>query len=96
MAEPVVLLKDEGTDVNGERHLWFFCPGCQCSHAYTVPRWTWNGSFEKPTFHPSLLCNKDDPARRCHLWIKDGVIEFLNDQCHHVLRGKVPMEPFQW
>lgn len=49
--------------------------------------WTWNGSMDKPTFYPSLLCNQDDPASRCHSFVTDGKIEFLND-CHHGLRGQ--------
>lgn len=38
--------------------LMFFCPACQCGHAVWLQgptKWTWNGSFEKPTFAPSLL-----------------------------------------
>jgi len=40
--------------------LLFRCPGCKAVHGPSVgtgpgPRWTWNGSFDKPTFGPSLL-----------------------------------------
>ncbi len=40
--------------------LHFDCPGCGDVHAVSVgegdgPRWTWNGSLDKPTFMPSLL-----------------------------------------
>lgn len=35
--------------------LWFWCGGCQTHHAVTVPRWSWNGDLEKPTFRPSVL-----------------------------------------
>lgn len=74
---------------------WFHCPGCLNDHGFTVgeprrgpddPRWEFNGSFEKPSFTPSLLCNKDFPTSRCHSWVKDGKIRFLND-CWHKLAG---------
>lgn len=88
-------LQDEGVDANGQLHLWWFCPGCKCSHAYTVPRWTWNGSMYSPTFTPSLLCNQDDPKSRCHVFITDGIIDFLED-CYHELKGqKVPMQDWE-
>jgi hypothetical protein len=50
-------------------------------------RWTWNGSFDKPTFAPSLLCNKDYPESRCHSYVTDGRIIFQQD-CWHELRGQ--------
>lgn len=33
----------------------FLCPGCGYSHSITIPKWTWNNNYEKPTFSPSLL-----------------------------------------
>lgn len=78
----------------------FWCPGCKCGHGVATDRtnpaanWTFNGDMEKPTFSPSVLVDKDRPERRCHLYVRDGQIQFLND-CHHGLRGQsVPMEPF--
>lgn len=77
----------------GGRLYQFHCPGCNYGHAFEVTApvsdkgWTWNGSLEKPTFHPSLLVNADDPSTRCHLFLRDGVIEFLSD-CHHELAGQ--------
>ena len=77
-------------------HLFaFFCLGCQHEHAFRVggdrgdgrPRWTFNGSLDRPTFAPSLLCNADHPPSRCHLFLRDGKIEYLAD-CHHALASK--------
>lgn len=76
-----------GTDKNGQTLYMFECPGCGYSHGYYVPRWKWNNSFERPTFTPSLLCNGHDAKTRCHLFVEDGRIRFLND-CWHALRGK--------
>jgi hypothetical protein len=78
--------------------LAFHCPGCGHDHAFTVgpqndsegvprPRWDWNGSYELPTFTPSLLCNKDAPTNRCHLFVTDGRIQFQQD-CWHTLKGQ--------
>jgi len=70
---------------------WFWCPGCEYSHAFTVSPWTFNGDLEKPSFSPSLLCNAHHPPSRCHSWVKDGMIQFFGD-CHHKLAGKtVPL-----
>lgn len=40
--------------------LAFRCPGCGDMHVVPVgagagPRWGWNGSYERPTFTPSIL-----------------------------------------
>jgi hypothetical protein len=49
--------------------------------------WTFNGDLERPTFEPSLLCDQHDPAHRCHLFLRQGRIEYLSD-CHHALAGQ--------
>jgi hypothetical protein len=51
------------------------------------PVWTFNGDLERPTFEPSLLCDQHDPAHRCHLFLRQGRIEYLSD-CHHALAGQ--------
>ena len=36
----------------------FWCPGCKLTHSVRVltdRSWWWNGSFDKPTFTPSIL-----------------------------------------
>lgn len=72
---------------DGSHVYLFHCPGCKRNHPFTVPRWSWNGSMDKPTFSPSLLCFKDDAQRRCHSFVKDGKIQFLDD-CWHELKGQ--------
>jgi hypothetical protein len=71
--------------------VWIDCPGCGVSHAFTIKTpgfvpWTFNGNFDKPTFTPSLLCNKDYPESRCHSFVTDGRIQFLGD-CFHDLKN---------
>ena len=56
------------------------------------PRWGWNGSFDAPTFTPSLLTwwggeGTEMPLHRCHSFITDGKIQFLGD-CTHALAGQ--------
>jgi hypothetical protein len=68
----------------------FHCPGCEYGHGFHVggtEGWAWNGSLDAPTFTPSLLCNKDEPARRCHSYVTNGRIQFLAD-CFHALAGQ--------
>ena len=71
---------------NSEKVL-FHCPGCGCAHPFDLKRWAWNGSMDRPTFTPSLLCNQHDPASRCHSFVTDGRIQFLSD-CYHALAGQ--------
>lgn len=82
-----------GTPYHGPAEM-FHCPGCKYGHWFATGYggWTWNGDRDKPTVNPSIL--NSSPAPRCHLFIRDGQIQFLND-CEHELAGKtVPMEPF--
>lgn len=76
--------------------LLFWCPGCTRMHPVWVgpprngsgyPVWTWNRSMEKPTFTPSLLVYESKYDPRCHSFITDGRIQFLDD-CTHALKGQ--------
>ncbi|MEC7763399.1 MAG: DUF6527 family protein [Pseudomonadota bacterium] len=78
----------------------FKCPGCDYMHHVRVegvgrPMWTFNGDGDAPTFSPSILvtydgtdAGQDDaPPARCHSFVTDGRIRFLND-CTHALAGQ--------
>lgn len=73
----------------------FHCDGCGHAHMFYThnpggPQWTFvNNNMEKPTFRASLLVNKDHsaPGPRCHLFVTDGKIQYLND-CTHNLKGQ--------
>lgn len=82
--------------VDGGKSLMFFCPGCQYYHHFHIekgplwdgqPIWTWNGDMDKPTFSPSLGINMRMPEHRCHLFLREGKIQFLADS-HHSLAGQ--------
>lgn len=92
---------------NGERLLIFHCPGCNQAHPFRVrkadddPRpnvaiWSFNEDFEKPTFEPSLLVHSDMPDRRCHLFLRDGKIQYLGDCFHSLANQTVDMMEFDW
>jgi hypothetical protein len=94
---------------SGHRYM-HYCPGCKSLHAIDVggdravgPQWTFDGSMDSPTFHPSIrnFTTYDDdgnplPAGTdrtlCHYFIKNGHIEFCNDCGEHNLGGQtVPL-----
>lgn len=63
----------------------FWCPGCDGAHIVFLPRWSWNGNTERPTFSPSLLLTS--PGYCCHTITNDGIIQFCGD-CTHALAGQ--------
>lgn len=87
----VTLLEDSERELS-----WcFYCPGCRCGHFFRIRSqtpgdalWQWNNDVEQPTVKPSIAVFRDDPTRRCHLIITDGMIHYQQD-CHHNLRGCV-------
>ena len=75
----------------------FYCPGCKCSHLIDPKKW--NIDEDNNTISPSILVRgvknaENDPTPTvCHSFVRNGMIQYLND-CTHSLNGKtVPMEP---
>lgn len=82
-------------DVQGGKWYTFYCPGCKCSHHFT-DSWQFNQDYDKPTVSPSILVNQgraNPTAHICHIFIRGGKIEFLNDCTHHLAGQTVEMEP---
>ena len=77
--------------------LMWVCVGCGDAHACQVrgtrqnALWTWNDSLSAPTLAPSVL--KMAPGKRCHSFVRDGVVEFLSDCAHPLAGQKVRMLP---
>lgn len=84
-----------------DKHYAFWCEGCDESHQFT-DQWEFNHDFDKPTLNPSYLTWNDpnpnvDPKNdpdgkyrngfRCHSFIRDGMIQYLDD-CTHALAGQ--------
>lgn len=77
----------------------FYCPGCKGHHGVWVDKpnpenghqWTFHGTFERPTFSPSIHIHfqnsKGEQQTICHSFVKDGKIEFLGD-CVHELKNQ--------
>lgn len=67
----------------------FYCPGCEMYHGIDK---TWQITFseEKPTVHPSVRVQYYNGKKdmTCHLFIKDGKIQYLMDSTHN-LAGKI-------
>ena len=88
-----------GKDAHGGKYVMFFCPGCQMYHSMRVERgpgrdhdlrWDWNEDVVKPTLSPSLGINMGTDMQ-CHLFVRDGKLEFLGDSRHHLSGQTVPM-----
>lgn len=75
--------------------LRFHCVGCNRDHyiqygASDGPNWRWNLDTEAPTFSPSVLVTYDgadagvggSPPSRCHSFVTDGLIRYLDDCTH--------------
>lgn len=79
--------------------VWIFqCPGCKYGHSVRIKGpgtcWTWNNDPNKPTVSPSLLVAPTDPDRRCHSFVTNGFIKFMDDSYHKLAGQVVPLPDF--
>lgn len=87
------------------------CPACKAPHYIRTQRsenrpdapcWDFNHDFQRPTFHPSILCywtTKDDKGKdvrktECHYFIVDGEIRFCGDNPHAFNGKTVPLPEY--
>ena len=92
MNTPLRLIDQRGSIL----HFVFWCPGCQTAHGIEDGKRTWNKSMDAPTFTPSYVVRSPPP--RCHSFITDGTIRYLDD-CEHALKGqtvKLPRINEEW
>lgn len=95
--------RDPASDAEG---LHFWCPGCNQAHAIRTKGpsvWGWNGDADRPTFTPSVLvtwlavpdANEEfkewRTERRCHSFVNDGRIMFLDDSTHELAGQEVDL-----
>lgn len=86
----------------GSMKLAYLCPGCRMSHELNLgpdkPNWQWDGNAEAPTLHPSVNINMAATVTSksfvCHSWVRNGMIEFLNDSTHALAGKTVPLVEF--
>jgi hypothetical protein len=73
-----------------------YCPACKRSHLFGT-EWKFNDDFDEPTFNPSLNIEAEGGRgpRRCHFFVRDGIIDYCGDSTH-AFRGKaIYMEDYQ-
>lgn len=72
----------------------FYCPACREQHTFDVREneWEFNGDWDNPSFSPSL--NLIPQGGRCHLFVKNGIIEYCGDCRHHLSGRNVPLVDF--
>lgn len=92
-----ILRKIQFTETNGNTATGyaFWCPGCEHGHlVYTKHsqlRWQFNGDLQKPTFEPSIKNTYPD-GRICHLFIRNGEIQYCKDSTHHLAGKTIKMK----
>ena len=93
-----LLRRAEVVDSEGahQYNQWFWwCPACDLAHSFADGEkgWTFNGDLERPTVQPSILTwsNGRDNAQGCHVFITDGMIQYLGDSFHTLAGQTVPM-----
>lgn len=97
-------IRRASSEKTGEEWWLFYCPGCQHNHSFRTsrgtetsgPQWTFNGDTYSPTFSPSLVYEAKDGRPRCHLFLRDGRIEFLSDCSHKLAGSTVPLPPWPY
>jgi hypothetical protein len=72
----------------------FYCPGCKTPHSFSVRFWEWNKNLETPTVRPSLL-TEGPSIGKCHLFITDGLIQFLGDSTHELANQTVDLPDWE-
>lgn len=76
--------------------LVFYCPGCRRYHWVQInpmskPSWRFNNDFVKPTVSPSIIVKNEAEETVCHLFIKAGNLEYMDDCAHDFKALVVPM-----
>ncbi len=77
----------------------FWCPGCKYAHHIDTTRWQFDGDMIKPTVTPSFLLKpgKAGELPRCHLFVRNGRIQYLRDSTHVLAGMTIDMVPVdQW
>jgi hypothetical protein len=85
----VVAKFHKSIDNEKETRYVFHCPGCGYAHGVKSrgpePVWIVTGLEEdKPSVTPSILATGE---KRCHSYVREGKIQFLDD-CDHTLAGQ--------
>lgn len=77
----------------GVEYLSFWCPACQGWHSVNSS-WSWNMSLCSTTINPSIKVtgvNEQGNQTICHLYVRDGWLEYLGDCTHQMANQKIKM-----
>lgn len=83
-----MLFSDEKYEKAGIFRL-FYCPGCERYHAVYRDSHNIEDLAGLPSVFPDLLI--DFPGHRCHLFIQNGLLAYLDDCDHHLAGMTVEM-----
>ncbi len=86
-----------GADGNLHQYVYYWCPGCKGAHSVPAERWNWNKDTISPTLSPSVRHYIVNPQTKvettiCHYHLKNGVIEYCNDNQHTLNNQKLPLQ----
>ena len=80
-----------------------WCPGCGHGHTYQVPRWSFDGDAQDPSFTPSMRifvpagANDDGDTwpeeTLCHYFVTNGKILYCSDSKHGLSGQTVDLPP---
>jgi hypothetical protein len=79
----------------GSTYIYHYCVPCKHCHQYQVPRWTFNGNIEAPSFSPSMrefYRAKDGGEKTlCHYFLTDGIMKYCGDSPHDMAGKEMPL-----
>jgi len=100
----MLVIKHEVVDKDNNHlynHFYWWCIGCNDVHIfannhspnYPGPDWEFDNNYESPTVNPSILTNQNynGEPHPCHVFIKQGMIQYLSDSWHALAGQTVAM-----
>jgi hypothetical protein len=74
----------------------YWCEGCDELHVirFVNGLHTWDGNIVRPTFSPSVFYEQkgaDGREHVCHTFIRDGLVQFLDECTHHLAGLTLPL-----
>jgi len=80
-----------GTDGNGRRFWFIWCPGCDDTHQVSESWQVTEHDDGTLTVSPSILVTQPPTDYRCHSYLERGTWRFLSDCSHEHANTTMPM-----
>lgn len=75
-------MKIQARSHDGKTMYTFYCQACETIHRFD-DSWQYDGNSDKPTVNPSVLVFRNrNKQTLCHLFIKNGMIQYCSDSPH--------------